>query len=284
MKTFSASQAAVYAATCATLAYCIRLQRTDGQVFCFTSLDIDLPVGSEIYRAGPGFDVSEIQFAAGLAPDNLELRIMYDGGSFSRADLLAGKWDSATYRIFEVDYTNTALFQNTLSIGRTGEVKVTSNDGFILELRSLKQFLQRPRGIIAQKTCRHRLGDAKCRVNLAPFTFTGVAVTTATSSRQFTASSRAEAAGYFQEGELTFSTGPNTGFRRKIKSFGSGGVFELIEALPYTVEVGHQFTCIAGCLKRLEDCSSKFGNVLNFGGEPHLRGPDSLTSVPTPGA
>jgi hypothetical protein len=51
--------------------------------------------------------------------------------------------------------------------------------------------------------------------------------------------------------------------------------------MPYAIQIGDTFSAVAGCQKRLaEDCGTKFSNVVNFGGEPHLPGIDALTSPP----
>lgn len=281
MKTFSGPLAAHYALPSTTLAQCLKITRPDAVVFRFTSHDQDLVVGGETYLAGPGLEFSGIVFSAGLATDNLELRILYDDAAITRADLLSGRWDNSDFELFEVDYTTPDGGSNILLTGKTGEAKIGREQGFTIEFRSLKQNLQRPVGAVTQKTCRYRLGDSRCTKSLASFTFSAVPVTAVASKRQFTASSRAEASAYFQEGIVTFTTGLNAGYSRKVKTF-AAGVFEVVAPFPFTISVADQFTAIAGCQRRLEDCRDKFDNVVNFGGEPHLVGIDVLTAIPVP--
>jgi uncharacterized phage protein (TIGR02218 family) len=279
VKTFTANLGAHYLTRSLTLAHCLRIQRKDGNVFRFTSHDADITVAGETYLAGPGLELSDVVYTAGLAPDNMELRILYADSAITRADLLAGRWDNAEFRLFEVNYLDPDGGTNVLVVGTTGEAKIGRDEGFTIELRSLKQKLGRAVGAVSQKTCRYRLGDSNCTKSLTSFTFTGVPVTAVASSRQFTASSRTESADYFKEGLVTFTTGLNVGLQRKVKTF-SAGVFGLVAPFPFTIAVGDQFTAVAGCQKRLEDCRDKFNNVLNFGGEPHLVGTDSLTAPP----
>lgn len=281
MKTFATALSNHYALPSTTLAQCLKITRQDGEVFRFTSHDEDLTVGGELYLAGPGLEFSGIVFSAGLATDNLELRILYDDAAITRSDLLSGRWDNADFILTELNYASPADGVNTLLTGKTGEAKIGREQGFTIEFRSLKQNLQRPVGSVTQKTCRHRLGDSKCTKDLSTFTFSAVPVTAVASTRQFTASSRAEAATFFQDGTVTFTSGANLGYSRKVKTF-SAGVFELIAPFPFAIVVSDQFTVVAGCMRRLEDCRDKFDNVLNFGGEPHLVGLDSLTAIPSP--
>lgn len=288
MKALPAGLATHYASGSTTIAYCLSFTRTDGQAFRFTSHDADLVVSGATYRAGPGLEVSDLVLTAGLAPDNLELRILYADNAITRADLLAGRWDGATFRLFAVNYADIAAGTNEILTGTTGEVRVAREDAFTLELRGLKQALQRTRGIVTQKTCRHRLGDAGCGVNLTPYTRTGT-VSSATSTRVFTSSGLAAgsptfAAGWFREGVITFTSGLNAGLSRKVKDYSLAGQISCLAPFPFTVSTGDAFSIVAGCGKRLEeDCRDKFSNVLNFGGEPHLPGVDALTAVPDVG-
>lgn len=283
MKSLSGGLAAHYATRSTSLAYCLRLQREDDEVFRFTSADVDITVDGETYRAGPGLDISTLVQSAGLAPDNLELRILYADDAITRADLLAGRWDNARWRLFKVNARNPVDGIDFQGSGRCGEAKINRQSGFTIELRSLKQALQRSCGAITQKTCRYEVGDSRCGKNMAAFTFLNVPVTAVASPRVFTASSRAEAAEYFQAGSVTFVDGLNAGITREVKTF-SAGVFELLAPFPFVIEVGDLFDCVAGCQRRLEDCRFKFNNVLNFGGEPHLVGTDSLTAQPERGS
>ena len=282
MKSLASGLAAHYASGGTTLAYCLRLQRLDGAVYRFTSSDQDLVVDGFTYQSGPGLDISDLVAAVGLAPDNLELRILYADEAITRADLLAGRWDRAAFRLFQVNARNPAAGQNLLASGRTGEAKLGQQGVFTLELRSLKQALQRACGAISQKTCRYEVGDSRCGRDLAAFTFTNVPVTGVSSPRVFEASSRLEASEYFQAGHVTMVDGLNAGITREVKLF-AGGVFELLAPFPFQVEIGQHFNAVAGCQRRLEDCRDKFDNVLNFGGEPHLVGTDSLTALPEAG-
>jgi hypothetical protein len=59
------------------------------------------------------------------------------------------------------------------------------------------------------------------------------------------------------------------------------GTATLYLPTPRPVGVGDRCLIYPGCAKRaLEDCKGKFGNILNFRGEPYLPGLDLLTSYP----
>lgn len=278
-KTFAGGLAAHYALDATTLCQCVKFTRADATVIAFTTAQVDVPVSAVVYS--PGLEIGDIASAAGLAVDNLELTILpdEDGGTITRADLLTGLWNGAAFEIFETSFVDPTIGVNILKTGTLGEVRL-DRGRFVVELRSLAQALQQPLGAVTIKTCRYRLGDAGCTVALGPFTHAGT-VSAVTSQQVFTASALTQAAEYFVEGTVTFTSGANDGYTQKCKVFTSGKVFTLSLPMPYAIQIGDTFSAVAGCQKRLaEDCATKFSNVLNFGGEPHLPGIDALTSPP----
>lgn len=277
MKTFTPALAAQYASLGTTLAYFLKIERRDGLVVGLTEADHEVTIDGVVYT--PGFDLSEIAFSAGLAVDNFEISITPDSGSvFDLAEFLAGRWDNSKFVIFECNHKAPADGVNVLRRGTTGQTG-ESRTGYSMEFRSLKQALQQTLGEVTTKTCRARLGDERCKVDLAPWTHT-YAVTAVSSRRSFTCSAAVEAADYYKEGVAHGADAANDGYEQKVKTF-AAGVFELALPMPFDVVIGDTFTFIAGCQKRLtEDCKTKFSNVLNFQGEPHIPGPDLLMADP----
>jgi uncharacterized phage protein (TIGR02218 family) len=177
--------------------------------------------------------------------------------------------------VFRVNWEDPDGGVDVLKRGSTGEVQV--RDGlYVVEFRSLSQALQQTQGAATLKTCRARLGDERCRKDLDAFTYDGT-ITAAASRLVFTDSSRAEPAAWFAEGVITFNTGLCAGYGQKIKAFAAGGQFTVSLPMPFNVAVGDEYTVVAGCQKRLEDCRDKFDNVLNFQGEPHVPGMDAIS-------
>lgn len=275
-KTIPALLATHYAQPATTLAYCLKVQRLDGVILGLTSADHDVTVAAQVYH--PGFGVSDMASSAGLDVDNLEVSIFPGESLLTQAELAAGLWNKAAFTIFECNHLSPADGINVIKRGTTGDAAL-GEQMWSIEFRGLKQALQQPLGEVTSKTCRYRLGDSRCTVALGPFTF-ACTVTAAASRQVFTDNTKLQAAEYFAEGSVTFLTGPNAGYAQKCKLF-AGGVFTLSLPMPFAVTIGDTFTAIAGCQKRLtEDCKTKFANVLNFGGEPHLVGVNALTSAP----
>ena len=261
-----------------TVAWAIKITRTDDEVYGWTSADRDATIDAVIYESAPGLSVASFASSAGLAVDNSELTVLADDTIITRADILAGRWNNAAYLLFKYDWTDVSAGEEVISAGFLGELHPRSG-AYVAELRALQQYLQQPVGAASTKTCRARLGDAMCMVDLGGWTETGT-ITSVTSKQVFTDSSRTEADDYFGEGILTWTAGLNTGLSQKVKTYASD-TFTLSLPMIFDVQIGDTYSVIAGCRKRLdEDCATKFSNELNFQGEPHRPTVDELTSSP----
>ena len=261
-----------------TLCHLLTIVRTDGYTLAFTSHVEPLTIDDVVYESTPGLTISNLDFTSTLSVDNLELTILNDLSIITMPEVLGGIWRNAAFSIQRCNYKSVADGVETLANGTIGDLKI-ERGSVVVELRGLQQYLQQSVGNVTTKTCRARLGDSMCTVALLTYTFGG-SVTSVTSQQVFRDSTKAQAADYFAEGVITFTSGPLTGFEQKIKAF-EGGVFTLSLPMYQTIDVGTTFMVSAGCRKRLaEDCFTKFNNVLNFQGEPHLPGIDVITAQP----
>lgn len=278
MKALPSALAAHYAGDTLTTAVAVKITRKDGAVYAYTSHDEPATISGTTYLASGLID-SAFESGDSLAVDNLALTTLDDGSIFTRSDVIGGLWQNAAVYFFRYNWANLADGIEPLTAGTIGEVQLMQGQ-VRAEVRGLQQYLQQPVGIVSSKTCRARLGDAACGVNIATFTHSGT-VTGVTSQQVFTASGLTQAADYFGDGLVTWLTGANAGLKQKVKTHATGGVFTLALPMPAAITVGDTFTAIAGCHKRLiEDCKTKFNNVLNFQGEPHRPGIDELTAEP----
>lgn len=267
-----------------SLAYCVLVTRTDGQIFGFTSTDQPLVIAGQRYETG--LDVKSIAQSAGLAVNNLEVVALYQG-PFAKPDFLAGRWSGARWELFETSWIDPSIGSNTIGRYVTGNCSPGSLSCTI-ELRALSQYLQQPIGLVTSKTCRARFADypsqilnARCGIAAATYIVPGsVTAVVSQSIIEDSASSGAYADDWFAEGLLRFTSGDNVGLGRKVKTYQSA-TYSFSQAFPFTILPGDTFEVIAGCRKRLtEDCLGKFDNVLNFQGEPHLPGVDQQTASP----
>jgi uncharacterized phage protein (TIGR02218 family) len=82
----------------------------------------------------------------------------------------------------------------------------------------------------------------------------------------------AYADGWFTGGVVYWQSGANAGLNQEVQYSAQGvAQINLFQQPPFQPVVGDRFTIIAGCTKRFqEDCLTKFNNVPNFRGFPHL--------------
>lgn len=262
MKSVSANLATHIAGETTTLAYLFRITRTDGVIKRFTTHDVDITYSGFVFESSASFSALAIQTTAGLEVDNTDIDVLIDSAGITEADIMAGLYDFAVVEIFQVNYMALGDGQLNLRKGRLGEVSIRRGV-FGAELRGLTQHLQQTIGRIYQRKCDADLGDARCLINLAPFTVTGT-VTLATSRQVFTVSSAPTLPG----GKLTWTSGLNNGFGMEVKTI-AGSVITLFLAMPYDVAIGDAYTVFAGCDKKLSTCRDVFNNVINFRGHGH---------------
>lgn len=252
-----------------TLTMCWKLTLRSGAVMGFTSHDRDINYAGVTYQAASGFTPSAVANSADFAVDNMEVEGVLDALTISEGDLLAGKYDFAELEVFLLNYADTSQGVLKLRRGWLGEVSI-SQGRFVAEVRGLMQRLAHTIGELYSPACRATLGDARCKVAIAGYTVTG-SITGITSQRVLKDTTRAEAAGYFTFGKITFTSGQNNGLSMEVKEYMTG-VMVLTLPMPKAVTVGDSYTLTAGCDQTFETCCTRFSNATNFRGEPHVPG------------
>jgi uncharacterized phage protein (TIGR02218 family) len=263
-----------------TLCRCWRIVRRDGVVLGFTDHDEDVPLGALICRAGTGFGGSEATDRLGLTVTAAEIAGALDADSLTEADLAAGRYDAATIEVFRVDWSEPSLHV-LISKGTLGEVR-REGAAFIVELRGLADPLNQETGRRYTATCAADLGDPRCHLDLTLAAYRGegtVAQLDGTSVFQ-TSGLEAFDDGWFTAGRLQWSGGANAGLAMEVKRhWKDAGVvtIELWQAMSEPIGEGETFVVTAGCDKRFDTCRSRFNNILNFRGFPHVPGNDFVT-------
>lgn len=260
------------------------VRRRDGTVFGFTDHDRDLAFDGAVFRAGSGMSASAVQQTTGLAVDNAEgLGLLSDAG-VTEADLLAGRFDAAEVVGWLVNWADPAdrmvLFRGTF-----GEIR-RAGGAFRAELRGLSEILNQPQGRVYQRDCGAILGDRACGVDLTDPALRLERPVAALAGERVL---RIEAAGafgarWFERGRLTVIDGAAAGTVGLVKldlRDGSAREITLWQRIGAGLAAGDRVRLEAGCDKRTGTCRTKFGNILNFRGFPHVPGEDWLAAVPT---
>lgn len=267
--------------TCTTLAWCWRIERTDGWIQGFTNHDRDVRVNRLTYQAASGFLGTEIESQLGMAVDNMDVFGAVDSSIITEGDLRNGLYDLADIRIYLVNWKDPTQYV-LMKKGTLGQIK-RGRVMFEAELRSIATEAQQTKGKILQYTCPAILGDDKCgKTGLTGATYTGSGTVLSTdTSLTITASGLGSYTdGWFTRGKLTWTSGGNNGISAEVKLHvkGTDVAIDLWEPTQSPIEAGDTFSILAGCDKTFKTCKAKFSNYANFRGYPHVPGASTMAT------
>jgi len=268
----------------------IKVTPTVGSVLAFTNHIQNLTVDSQLYLARPGMRVSEVKSGLKMEIDTSQAQGFFQSGVITLADILKGKFRDATFERRFANYDSPGDGGYTYQSGQIGRVDVADNS-FTVELRGLIQKLSQPVGRVTSRMCDvQRVGDARCKFNLAttqagtgtPFTQT-LTVTDVNTANEFEVSGYSGGIDWFDGGYLTWITGNNAGYTAEIGAgiiIGFGSLtLSLIMQPGQDIQVGDTCSATAGCDRFNHTCQNKFrnaaqpdGNLVNFRGYPDLAG------------
>lgn len=264
-----------------TPAYCWRIERKDGIVLGFTSHDVDLTFNGVTYEARTGFTPTSVDTTNELSVDNMDVDAALSSDRITEDDIAAGLYDYSKITVYLVNWHNLSDRKLILRRGTLGRVNY-SKDAFTAEVRGLTEAFQQKSGALYQKLCRADFGDAKCKINLANYTYSGT-VTRILNDSTFTTTAT-QTAGLFDFGILTWTSGDNNGAKCEVKSSAADGTIALYLPTSWKPAIGDAFSVSAGCDRNFSTCINKWGNWLNFRGEPYLPGNDYIGGYPVRGA
>ncbi|MBO9455903.1 DUF2163 domain-containing protein [Paracoccus sp. R12_1] len=271
--------------TTTTICRAWAIQRRDSVVLGFTDHDARLEFDGILFRPDHGMSARALVQGSGLSVDNSEAAGALSDDAITERDLLAGLWDGATLRMWEVDW-NDPRERTLIFAGSLGEVS-RGNGAFRAELRGLSEPLNAAQGRVYHPRCSARLGDGCCKLDLTDDRWREtVAVEGLDEGRILRFASFGNFTnGWFERGSLLVLDGPAKGLGGVVKNdislSGGGREIELWQAMAILPRVGDRLRLTTGCDKRADTCQKKFANFLNFRGFPHLPSEDWLMA---PGA
>lgn len=272
---------------------------TTGQMLRYTTADVDITYAGNTYSSALFFDQSGNKavghWKTGLDIDTWQVYIMpveFDpvtgtqfpikiGNTPFLAAVAAGALAGADVDIHRaywpswpqpwtsplaafVDGSGTYVIVDYFA-GRVAGVDVMRNQAIVSVNSWLSRFqLMMPRNLW-QAACRWTLFDAGCTLSQAAFAVNGTSQAGSTQS-QIVTTGLGKPVDYFKLGQVTMTSGLNSGFRRMVTAF-DGTTMALIAPFPFALTPGDTFTGYPGCDKSLLTCSGKFFNQINFGGE-----------------
>jgi uncharacterized phage protein (TIGR02218 family) len=260
------------------------IRRPDGLVFRFTSLDRELewPPGSgTMYGALNSLSPSASEGVSQI--DELgSMDLTGALGIITEHALYTGLFDGAVAEAWLVPWSGQGPTRRLLK-GSFGAVKQGQTNFSVELLGEGAKLKQTPMVRTLQPGCSKKFGGNECQKDLGPLTVTGT-VDSGTGHRAFVDAARAEAAGYFSRGEVTFTTGANAGVKAEIKEHAAGGVFTLWPRCPFAIAAGDQYAMTPGCTQ-LKDIAGgtngcdAWANFVNYGGALDVPTKDKLTAA-----
>lgn len=266
-----------------TLCRCWKLTRSDMVEMGFTDHDCTLDFDGVSYEPSTGLDAVALESSTGLAVDNTQALGALTAAGLCESDIEAGVYDGASIVQYLVNWQDPSV-RVVLFKGTIGEIKRGSGL-FEAELRSISESLNQPVGRAYLRQCDAQLGDEKCTKKLTSSEFTAeVDVVETLGQRVLHLNNLGEYDdGWFTHGQVKFLTGENQNITRTIKvdmKNGAERIIEVWEDFLKPLTVGDRVIISAGCDKIHQTCRTKFSNLLNFQGFPHMPGDDWALSYP----
>ena len=256
-----------------TIINCLKLTLKDGTSHGYTDYKESITIDGVVYNPAPGFQKVKMNLTA-----NAEVSNQKFGSAWVDApedDLKGGKFDNASIEVSWASWRHPSYGRLVVFTGQLGEV-TWSPEGYEVDIVSYMKNLSVNIGNVFTANCRHTLfSGAKtgqcgyCGVSKTAFTQTGSVSAITTNKWVFTISN-AQADGYYSNGLIKFTSGLNNGLSAVIKSH-AGNKVTLMLPTAFSINVGDTFEIQAGCDKTLDTCKTKFNNVNNFGGFPHIQ-------------
>lgn len=269
----------------------LRLRLDDGRLFGVTSLDRDIFWDNMWWRCYTGMDSSVIATDTDLSVDNAEVSMLLralhqDGLTFD--EVSSGVFDNGRYEFFIVNY-NDLEQSHRLDAGDIGEVQVKNQHFVTMELLSYAVRLRQSVGGVDSIRCRAVFGtyanqQKGCGVNAEAMWVNATVTGVGDEQRRVFADSAVPLATASHTYRVRFTSGRNAGPRLyQVEAYSLvSGTIALIEPARFDIEVGDTFQMRPDCNKLPDDCK-KYGNFINYKGEPWIPVADGLEGA-TPNA
>lgn len=251
-----------------------RILRRDGVALGFTAHDRDLWFDGVLHRAAPGMVPSAIRRSKDLDDDSAEVEGVLAHDSIDADDLAQGRFDGARVMIGVIDWENGE--NAVLYRGSLGAVNASAGH-FTADLRPAKAVLDIDPVARTSPLCRARFCGPGCTLSAARFTVTAALEAVAGDGERIRFAGIDQ--GLYRYGELVWLDGPGAGTRARIVDAGAEGLL-LDRPFEQAPRPGDRARLRQGCDHTFATCSSRFGNAVNFQGEPFLPGNDLIARYP----
>ncbi|WP_338505006.1 phage BR0599 family protein [Sphingomonas kaistensis] len=249
------------------------VQRPDGVGFATTSQDQRQQVGSMSLEADMDLKPSNLILRDRMYGSRLELGGGLSSPALRLGDLTSGRWNGSTVRLLASDWHRDG---DAIPICNGELDKVVVEGGEVsMSIDLLPPAIRRPPCIQTSPECRAVLGDRHCRIDMRTRR-TRLCVIKANANELTVDVSDID--GYAM-GRLRWISGANCGVEQSILST-EGNKLLLHDVPEFPIKAGDRAIAHQGCDGRRTTCAERFGNILNFRGEPDLPGSEILMRFP----
>jgi len=251
-----------------------RLILSDGSIIRMTDHDRDVPIpGSpvETFVSMAGFSPTALRASIGGVVDNINAAGI-TSDQLTESAIVRGLFDNAEIHIGITSWATPSVGIWWTFRGFAGKVEAKGAT-FDIEWRKLTDFMTRPRGRAFLGECDVlQFGDARCGLDIVALGFVQTGTVSATTVFPDGAANDrvfeidvVQADGWFQFGQIEFTSGDNAGWSGEIIAHASD-VISLIIKPPYPVLVGATISVTRGCDRTWSTCDDTFANIVNFRG------------------
>lgn len=264
------------------LARVVKITRLDGVILRIAEADEAITASAQTFTPLQGCTISAVKHIINGDMGSMEIRFAHsEGGTLDTAELNTGFWDGSTIQMFLVDRSTTTTLGDPIFTGLIDTVSIDPiGSAGSFDIRGLaaqaEAFIQ-----TFQPMCRTDLFSSLCQLNENDWDHVGT-VGTIIDRFNFTVAglSAPPADGWFNQG--TFRTA--SGF----KGVAANWVQSSLKLTTYQpvcmarLTAGEAITLYPGCDKTgglTGNCVAKFNNKINFQGEDHFLGINSIVGV-----
>lgn len=263
---------------------CYTVTLPSGQVLRWSGSDVAVTFGGNTFTRGPGITRNRLRWVVGVEVSTLDLTITDILGT-----QIAGQGLMAFIRARGLYGARVVLERAFWAFGDAGprgalvwfagavaDCKLDRYGAQLTVTSDIERLnVMVPRDVY-QPGCLNSLYDGLCQVSRTVFTFTGAATSATSAGRTTFSHALAQAAGYFDLGVVTMTSGANAGQSRTVKQH-TGGQLVALQPWGFAVASGDTFSIVAGCDKTQATCTDKFSNLARFRGMPYIPQADTVT-------
>lgn len=256
-----------------TLAYHWVVQRPDGIGFATTSHDQAQRQGNITLEPAADINPGELIISDDLFGSSLTLEGGLSSTAITSDDLASGRWSGSMVRLLTGDWDQ-ELVPSLQAEGTLGKVEI-DGDRIAADIDLLPMAAHRTICPQTSPECRATLGDRHCGIDMRSRRRRIVVDAIEDDSIIVTPGDYAG----FRMGRLRWSSGRACGLEQLVIDV-DGARLRLLGGIGERVAPGDRAFIFEGCDGRRATCSERFGNILNFRGEPSLPGSDILMRFP----